>query len=78
MWRMSIQIRTCSLVPEPTTNPSVAGQKPYVILRFRRPVWRPFRSVTPAWPKTIVSGHVGFIILYVESTRDPARSSVSR
>ena len=42
---------------------SVPGQKRYAILRFPRPVFRPFSSDAPAWPKTILSGQAGFIIL---------------
>ena len=32
-------------------------------VRFQRPVFRPFSSDAPAWPKSILSGHAGFIIL---------------
>src|ERR1017187_7056180 len=38
---------------------SVQGQKPWVILSSQMPVWRAFRCVSPAWPKSIVSGHAG-------------------
>jgi len=57
---------------------SVPGQKPSAILPSRMLVWRPFRSVSLAWPKTILFGHAGFSIPYAASRRAPVRASVSR
>src|SRR5271170_5002147 len=48
---------------ETFSDVSGAGQKPWAIVPSQRPVWRPFRSVSSAWPYTILSGHAGFIIL---------------
>ena len=55
---------------------SVPGQKRYRILPLERPVWRPFRSVTPAWPQSILSGQAAPIIL--RGRGRGSRASVSR
>jgi hypothetical protein len=39
----------------------VSGEKPFVIAPSQMPVWRPFRDVAPAWPKTVLSGHQGLL-----------------
>src|SRR3984957_17724890 len=55
---------------------SVAGRKPQAIVPSEKPVWRPFRSGSPVWPYTILSGHARFIILRPApaSQRNPTAS----
>src|ERR1039458_10384404 len=52
---------------------AIAGQKPYRHSACGKLVFQPSSSDAPAWPETILSGHVEFMITL--SHREGARSA---
>jgi hypothetical protein len=59
-----------SLVPTP-----VNFYVEYLESLYQRPVFRPFPRGSQLWPKPMVCGQSGFILLYLESMLTPAPAS---